>query len=1208
MSSKISTFSLSMPLAVVVILLFANASAPSAPTEFAKSVNEVLELENIEWQTTGPDSWSFLRNQFAKSDGDMLALAQYADDNKLSATFSGPATISFWWSAEVRDSDEEPEFTINGATMLKREEDSDPAWEQVHVNLPDGDHELAFVIEEGEFFLDGFEILPEQVLPIANALGDSSGIWVSEGESWDIEEGAGPSGEDVLVSHFPATGSGNEREAVLVRLSPHHEIESLRYWCRQVGNGILRIPDDGTLTTLTDWQRKTALLPRDRAISFSHRSDREQASTASISDLSFYETVLSDTLDGGEAGRDEFVLWTEAPGTFFRTEGHDPAGNGALGFTGQKGHNSATISRNYEGPGLLTFSWNIWADEGETISVNANENLLLQTTSRGFYGFSHEAFELDSGSQQLVWEMRYKSNPWNPIYLDDVHFSTPADSSIAGALGLPENSNVFTSGNAALSAQADVTHSPGDAIAIAANPDLSGERRTISLRIEGPAIITAWSKTTLPLEASLATFVAGERVTQLDGTSDWTMSMITVPEGDQIVRWELIANDAPVEANHTAWLDDIHIDKEAPASLSEAIEFAVTRSRGSVHSINSAGAALDGEDAIVVFGGKKSTDDNWIELKAQGPGVLQFAARGEEGSGAGRAGWVSLNGAHIFPGDISESWTVQQVFVPEGTNTLRLGAVRRSEFWLDQVRFVRAQEVSVSEALDAPGPGIRFGTVSNWTPLTNLAISADAEDSLVLNAFPFANRTAQLSANIDGPARLSFYHQNHVGLFKDARSLNIAPADQDLWTQQHLFLPEGIHTLKWQTSGNRIQAGLDKFELKPFAKNPFAEALDTSVDQKWIAHGRSEWEIVTGAESWDGSDALQANTPVGEAGVNAALRTMVSGPAMVRFRANIAGPDFQDDWALAVTLRRTDSENGFLQYHRVVRTNGWQEIAIPVRYGDWEWALTSESGYGVTSITVDTFSVSEPQVPLPEGTGAPGLQWRTGGDAPWFGQPSPDSITGVEAVSGILNRGEISWLETTVKGPLRIQFQTDIISGNRNDRLRFSIDGTAQNINARTMPIEEGEHVLRWEYTLSPGEEPGSAVTLYDFRILDDYDTWMIALNLPQALAGKEQDPDADGLNNVIEFWLGLDPLIAQKDAFKLEPTPHGMRVVFLAQPWLADEVQLQASSDLFEWQSIPTRQFYFADQPSTLSHFGATVPQNKQRFFRISAPDNQAE
>jgi hypothetical protein len=94
----------------------------------------------------------------------------------------------------------------------------------------------------------------------------------------------------------------------------------------------------------------------------------------------------------------------------------------------------------------------------------------------------------------------------------------------------------------------------------------------------------------------------------------------------------------------------------------------------------------------------------------------------------------------------------------------------------------------------------------------------------------------------------------------------------------------------------------------------------------------------------------------------------------------------------------------------------------------------------------------------------------------WFAQTS-QTHDGIDAAqSGDIPRGKRSRMDMTVRGPGTIQFWWKTTSSDRDDKLRFLVDGLSKRSLSGTKDwrmvsysLSPGEHTLGWEYRRSVG-------------------------------------------------------------------------------------------------------------------------------------------
>jgi hypothetical protein len=174
---------------------------------------------------------------------------------------------------------------------------------------------------------------------------------------------------------------------------------------------------------------------------------------------------------------------------------------------------------------------------------------------------------------------------------------------------------------------------------------------------------------------------------------------------------------------------------------------------------------------------------------------------------------------------------------------------------------------------------------------------------------------------------------------------------------------------------------------------------------------------------------------------------------------------------------------------------------------------------------------------------APGaLVFTTGGNAGWLVDAAVSPAGGLaSARSGvIMNNGTESWLETTVTGPGRLSFWWKVSSEadatSNYDILHFTVNGLEQAQIAGepgwalfTTTLSAGAHTLRWSYTKDPYVSTGEDAGRLDAVAFTptDFAAWAPLQSLGGGNAAAAADPDGDGLGNLLEYALGLDPLSA---------------------------------------------------------------------------------
>ncbi|MEM7385831.1 MAG: hypothetical protein AAF514_12880, partial [Verrucomicrobiota bacterium] len=1034
--------------------------------------------------------------------------------------------------------------------------DSEPIWEQVTVNLPPGDHRLSFTAFYGQFELDGFSV-SEETLPWLEAINDPAGLWVFEGPL--------PTTSDRSLdgaSLFSELSGRDEMWARFLRWFEGPGLVRMRW--RLEGDGELRnlLPDS---VPVDEWNRSRFLVtPTGRFRPLNHRRSGGTGSSRFYLDDFAVEEVSVEGLVGVERWNPRFET-SHPEGSWSPTSSSaDPQNDdGAVAFLPGQGNESGTLTATFPGSGLLSFSWSLWADQGEHLTVDVNGQSILSRASGQVFGFLSKGHRLTAASNEVVWKFQYRNNPYNPSFLDDILFSRPVEPEVSAFLGRP-GLPVY-----AHNAVVENGVSPGDGVRLSG----TGPRPALSVELDGNQVIAFQWKADLPPGAKAVFFDGGWPVAEISGTTPLEKVARGLSGGDHVLRWELIANEVALGPEHGVSLKGLTEVSSGPAP-GEAVDDAGNRAwvlRGGVAVRSPAVPDLVGGDGVVVWGANPSRENTgYLETIFEGAGELTFRVRGQEGPGAGSYGLVRVGGEpwalNREGGD--GAWNMNRVAMVDGRHVVRWLAGRGSEMWVDEVRFQAVARTPLAEALDAPDllfdePG------SPWFP-GEFSTSSDGEDSVLLGAF--REEPAPIGTTVEGPGRFSFRYRG------DSLVMNVGALGRHWfgpsadWTTAHYILPPGRHEVRWTASSYRAGLQLDALQEEAMDGDLIGEGLD-SPGLSWSGYGVERWErTVDPGRTVDGEDAVVL-TGGGGNGLNyfrSVLSAPVEGPARLCIHARFSGP--ADGFYVSVT------DSSGIEQSQTAATGGWQVYEFNIRRGRSVLSISTSGLFAGDELLIDQLTLEPGTVPLGEATGSPGLTWETGGDVGWSGQVSSGGLgDGVEAVSGDLGPGQSSWLATTIEGPARFSFHWDSANKAGVDQILFQINGKTRSslphpsVYSGVFSVGPGTHLLRWVFLRSSGANSGveRAVYLRDFSIVTDPQAWALAKGVAEAEILENFDPDGDGLNNLMEFALGRHPLRPDPDVLSARPARNDEGGIGFSRLRIQDdwEVVLEVSPDLKNWE-----------------------------------------
>ncbi|HUF63673.1 MAG TPA: putative Ig domain-containing protein [Verrucomicrobiales bacterium] len=495
-------------------------------------------------------------------------------------------------------------------------------------------------------------------------------------------------------------------------------------------------------------------------------------------------------------------------------------------------------------------------------------------------------------------------------------------------------------------------------------------------------------------------------------------------------------------------------------------------------------------------------------------------------------------------------------FSAPGAYVIQLEAV--NAFGQDSVVLQILVSLPLGEALDAPALSWNTGGDQPWTGQPDAsAVAAASAQSPELGDL----QSSWIETQVSGPDALLF--QWRTSSEEDFDFLTFARNGETLaslsgetgWRRQVFSLPSGFHRLRWT-----------------YAKDE--TALEGS-DRAWL-------DAVRLASHSPAPILLSPARVLAPSGASLELQLQSSGTG-TRFTAAGLPP--------GVSL----TESGFLS-----------GSAHPP--GVYPASVTVANAHGSDAAVLELAFL--PVIPSARAAlESPPLTWFGQPEALWFRVEDPTGDDGDALRSAPIDDDEESWVETELQGPGVIHFRWKVSSETDFDFLRFevnsreeaSLSGSTGWLN-RSHALAPGVRGLRWGFVKDDSVSAGQDAGWLDRIRLEGYAAWV----LEQAGAGSLEavdDPDLDGVVNLIEWAFALDPFRPDaQDLPQPEATPEG---VLLTVPRLRGDPRLSYSVEVSNtlapdsWSALELD--ILEDNAARLVVRDPAVPgQSRIRAFRI--------
>ena len=272
------------------------------------------------------------------------------------------------------------------------------------------------------------------------------------------------------------------------------------------------------------------------------------------------------------------------------------------------------------------------------------------------------------------------------------------------------------------------------------------------------------------------------------------------------------------------------------------------------------------------------------------------------------------------------------------------------------------------------------------------------------------------------------------------------------WRRMSAPIPPGTHTVRIHhefACGERgalfvrqptIQA--DHAPVIPLASASLLEAIEAVPGDGWFVGGAVEFQMLSGAQAWDGVDALRA---LAVAPVAPGLDDAAGAPWLQR---EVVGP---------VSLRWQERAHGAVEASWITR-----DLFIPPGTHTFRWTAAG-AGQDLDGLVES----AAPAVPLGEALDRADLQF-TQRNGMWAGVRTPAAPDGVDAAWVRVESGRSATLETHVEGPATFRFRFSTTATAESEAtLMFLVNGRRADVqrNSGTAILPAGLHRLTWNVT-----------------------------------------------------------------------------------------------------------------------------------------------
>lgn len=1067
------------------------------------SLATALDAPATAFTTFGSSNWN-VQSSDPKIGASNVSSGALGDESEstLLTRVAGPGEISFWWRVSSEKDYDYLIFRINGevAQFISGE----TSWAQYSTTLSEEkNYTLSWTYRKDQSvfdgldagFVDGFSFSAEGDSP-PTIITQPAEQTVSSGSNAIFEVIANGS-EPLAYQWFKDNASITGQTQNTLTLSAVNESDEGSYSVSitnsfgSVTSNDARltvesqvptittgpsagIQDSGTEFSMTvivtgtapfsyQWQKNNINIPQATNAILSFQSLNE-------SDSGVYRVNVSNTLLPAGIYSEEATLEVVDFTLLPRINKQPESVSISLGFPAQ-----FNVEASGEGP--LTYQW---FKNGNTLSTQTQPSLDIANVQN-----------TDAGTYAVV-----VSNPFGSVTSNAATLTLVSD--LGRSVGA-DHLNWSNDGDAFWFSQSTVTHN--DNLAAQSGDITNSQSTSISTRVDTAGIVSFWWSVSSEANWDFLTFyVDGSPIEFISGEQDWVEVKYTIEsESGANLTWEYSKDSTRSSGSDAGWIDDFSLD---PLTFSEAVDsydYTWTQTDDAAW-YPQVDTTFDSEDAVssgsignnqrssfqTQFTGKGFVTFNWKVSSEVDFDFLSFYVDNQKiESISGETDWQEQSVAIDTEGTHTLVWSyAKDQFTTEGSDA----------GYVDQISILQS---TLPEALDnhektwtTRGDREWFAQRSTTTDSEDAAQSPNlADDELAI-----FETTVEGEVGIDFQWKVSSEEGfDFLAFYVDYETTSFITGEVD-WKSESIRITEpGTHILTWA-----------------YIKD---EGISNAQDTGWIDQVK-----ITPLSELPPS-FVEANHPIlANTGTNVILNAATVNKMETAYQWSKDNTNLQNETNTTLLVPNVQQSDEATYAAAATNDNG-------------------SSSYGPITLTTTTT--------LTPATDAPDQGWVTSGHAFWTNQAITTHDNEDALQSGEAGDNEYSYAQTTVRGANTISFWWKVSSEDQFDFLELHIDGTQvasisgeQDWTQYQYDIEtSGLHTIRWKYSkdgsTSEGRDAGwidqfEVQSLYDAT----YESWLkehftSEQRTDPTITGENADPDQDGISNLVEYALLLDPQVS---------------------------------------------------------------------------------